>query len=336
MVLVTRTQPFSRLLDPLGGVFYLHGEDQFRKEEAVRAIVEAHLEPGTRDFNLDTLRGTELDAETLASVIATPPMMAEWRVVVVREMEGLVGSKHARDVLSRALASPPPGLALVLSCTAPQGSKAKLYGDLARRARSLELEAVTDADVPGWLMSRASESHGVELEVEAARALGTAIGVDLGVLARELEKLTTFVGERRRITVADVGAAGTKLPAQDRWRWFDMVGERRFEEAADAIEILLAQGETGVGLVIGLATHLLRLGIVSGGGQRALEEELPPHQRWLARRVAGQARHWSPEEVDRALTDLRDVDQLMKASSHAPEHFLEGWLLGLRVRMRAA
>ena len=28
-----------------GGVFYLHGEDDFRKREAARAIAEAHLDP---------------------------------------------------------------------------------------------------------------------------------------------------------------------------------------------------------------------------------------------------------------------------------------------------
>mgnify|MGYP000197446105 FL=1 len=59
-----------------GGVFYLYGEDAFRKEEVVSALIDAHLDSATRDFNLDQLRGTETDVETLASVLATPPMMA--------------------------------------------------------------------------------------------------------------------------------------------------------------------------------------------------------------------------------------------------------------------
>ena len=67
-----------------GGAFFLHGDDSFRKEETARALVEWHLDPATRDFNLDPLRGSEGSVETLASVLATPPMMAEWRVVVLR------------------------------------------------------------------------------------------------------------------------------------------------------------------------------------------------------------------------------------------------------------
>ena len=323
-------------LDASGGAFYLHGQDQFRKEAAVRALIDAHIDPGTRDFNLDLLRGTDVSPETLASVMATPPMMGEWRVVVVREVEGLAPSKHAREALSRVVADPPPGLALVLSCTVPQGSKAKFYRELARRAKSVEFKAIAADDVPGWLMDRARKVHGVELEVDAARALGAAIGPNLGVLAMELEKLTDFVGGREAITVQDVDAAGTKLPSQDRWQWFDLVGGRRFEEARRALSVLLGQGESGVGLVIGLTSHLLRLGVAVEGGERGLENVLPVHQKWLARRLGSQSRAWTMAEIDHAVQGLLDVDRMLKASPHTDEHFIETWLLSQRAYVEAA
>jgi len=48
-----------------GGVFFLFGDDEFSREEAVSRVVDAHVDPATRDFNLDQLRGTELDPEAL-------------------------------------------------------------------------------------------------------------------------------------------------------------------------------------------------------------------------------------------------------------------------------
>lgn len=336
-----------RALDPIGdlpaslaatrgGVFYLHGGDDFRKEEVVRALVQAHLDPATKDFNFDPLRGSEVDPETLASVLGTPPMMAEWRVVVIREVEGLASSPRARDILLQFAAKPPPGLALVMSCTVPQGSKAKFYRELARAGHTVEFQPITEADVPGWLMGRAKERFGVELAVDAAQALGSAIGSNLGVLTRELEKLADFVGERGRIALTDVEAAGTHLPSQDRWRWFDLVGERRFERAVSTLGVLMGQGENGVGLVIGLTTHLLRLGIVVERGPAALEAVLPHHQRWLARRLVSQARRWPPSAIDDALEGLLRVDRLLKASPLRDEHLLEEWLLGLMVDEAAA
>ena len=333
---MTTSQLPAAYADLKGGAFYLHGEDLFRKEEAVRALIDAHVDPATRDFNLDQLRGTEVDAETLASILATPPMMAEWRVVAVREVEGLATSKKAREAMLEVVNDPPPGLALILSCTVPDGSKAKFYRELAKMAQSVEFAAFTEADVPGWLMQRATEAYSVEIDVEAAQALAAAIGVNLGVLDREIEKLAQYVGDRSTISVADVEAVGTKLPSQDRWRWFDLVGERRFDEAVATLGVLFGQGESGVGLVIGLSTQLLRLGLASEEGPRGLEAALPPHQKWLARRVAAQAKKWPPGEIEAGLEGLLRADRLLKASPHTDYHFLEEWLLGLMARAVAA
>ena len=151
-------------------MFYLHGEDHFGKDAAVRALVSAHLDEATRDFNLDRLSGTDVDPETMASILATPPMMAEWRVVVIREVEGLAASKHAREALLDVVKAPPPGLALVLNCTVPSGSKAKFYRELAKFAQAVEFRAFAEADVPGWIMGRAKDVHAVDFDVDAAQA----------------------------------------------------------------------------------------------------------------------------------------------------------------------
>ncbi len=324
------------MVDSRGGVFYLHGEDHFGKDAAVRALVSAHLDEATRDFNLDRLSGTDVDPETMASILATPPMMAEWRVVVIREVEGLAASKHAREALLDVVKAPPPGLALVLNCTVPSGSRAKFYRELAKFAQAVEFRAFAEADVPGWIMERAKNVHAVDFDVDAAQALGAAIGTDLGVLARELEKLAEFVGDRANVSLADVEAAGTRLPSQDRWRWFDLVGERQFLKARHSLSVLMAQGESGVGLVIGLTTQFLRLGIAAEGGARELEAVLPPHQKWLAKSVNAQAKRWSCAEIDEALEGLLRADRLLKASPHTDEHFVEEWLLATMVRAEAA
>ncbi len=320
----------------LGGAFYLHGDDEFRKGEAVRGLVDAHLDPATQDFNLDRLRGSELDTETLASRLGTPPMMAEWRVVVITETESLAGSKRARDLLMDAVLKPPPGLALILSCTVPARSSARFYRDLARQARAVEFKPVRADDLPGWLMDWAQERHDRTMEETAARALAAGIGNDLAVLAREMEKLDTMLEPGEPVTLAAVERAGTRVPRQDRWGWFDLVGQRKFEEALVGLEILLQHGESGVGLTIGLATHFLRLGVACDGGQKALENALPRHQRWLGRKVAAQAGAWTVEEIEAAVEGLLLVDRLLKSSPLPDRHHLESWLLERAVGAEAA
>jgi len=309
----------------LGGVFFLQGADEFRKDQAVRALVEAHLDPATRDFNLDRLRGRDVGTEQLASVLGTPPMMAEWRVVVITEVEGLANSSRAREILVSTAQAPPPGLALILSCTPP--SKAKFYTQLAGAARSLEFRPLGQDDVPGWLMERAREELGVEMDPAAARALAQAVGTDLGVLSQELEKLSGYVQEGRPITREDVAAAGTYLPTQDRWGWLDLVGHRRFTDALAGLRVLMAQGESGVGLVLALANHFLRMGVIREMGAQELVRLLPPNQKWLARQLGDQARGWGSEEIASALEGLRLMDRRMKSSSVSEESLLQSWIL---------
>jgi DNA polymerase-3 subunit delta len=312
-----------------GGVFFLFGDDDFRKEVEARALIEWHLDPSTRDFNFDPLRGSEVSVDDLASILATPPMMAEWRVVILRESEALASSPKAREALLGVAKSPPPNLALIILATIPKGSKAKFYTDLRRLAHSAEFPEVSPNDVPGWLVHWARTKHGREMTEEAARALSAGIGTNLGVLSQEVEKLSNLVEGDEPIGLEAVKAAGTQIPVEDRWIWMDRIGRREFGDALTGLGVLFTQGESGVGLTIGLANHLIRVALARAGGAPALERALPRHQKWLVPRLVQQARHWTIEELEGAILGLRRVDRLLKSSSLPDDQVLEAWILGL-------
>jgi DNA polymerase III subunit delta len=197
----------------------------------------------------------------------------------------------------------------------------------------VEFAQLSASDLPGWLMERARQ-QGVELDTAGARALA-ATGSELGVLVKELDKLAAYVGDRKQITRDDVAAIVGAVPKQNRWDWFDMVGDARFRDARLAIPVLLEAGESGVGLVIGLGTHFLRLGVAAAGGERALGGALPAHQRWLASRIAKQARRWHAVAVEDAVDDLLRADRLLKSSSLDERQILEELLLRLEQRSTA-
>lgn len=312
-----------------GGVFFLFGEDEFRKDEAARGLVDWHLDPATRDFNFDPLSGSETTVERLASVLATPPMMAESRVVLVRETEAFAGSPKARKVLLETAENPPPGLAAILVATIPRSSTAKFYSELKKKARAVEFQPIRLDEMPAWLVEWTPGRHGSKISEEAARSLVAGLGGDIGVLDQELGKLSQLVGEGGTITADVVKEAGTWIPEENRWAWLDRVGNRQLRDALAGLDLLISQGESGVSLTMGLATHLLRLGIVRAGGPQALGRALPPHQRFLAKRLQAQARNWTVEELENALLGLRRVDRLLKSSALPDQRILEEWLLSL-------
>ena len=168
--------------------YYLYGEDDFLKEQAVRQLVEAAVDPATRDFNFEMRRGGELDAETLGSLLGTPPMMAERRVLVVRDVGAL--RKDARSMLDRYLKSPAPDAVVIL--VAPAGAKTDKL--LAEKAVGLEFDPLTGDRVPRWIKHHAEAELGTPITPEAVELLQSAVGSDLPQLAIELDKLASYAG----------------------------------------------------------------------------------------------------------------------------------------------
>ena len=318
-----------------GGVYLLEGDEPFLKDEAVQELIELHIDPSTRDFNLDILRGTSLEPETLLSICHTPPMMAEWRAVVVHDAQALAANARTRGALEVLMSKPVPGLVLLLVAQLPERGRARIWDVVTRSATVLRFPRLPVEELPDWLVTRA-ESQGMVLDPGAARALAAAVGAELGLLVRELEKLRDYAGERPSITRDDVEALVGHIPRVNRWDWIDTVGGRKLDRARRELATLLESGETGVGLVIGLGTHILRLGLAASGGERALAEALPPHQKWLARRIAMQARAWTSQSIDAALDDLLRADRLLKSAPLSDRQVLEEMLLRMENRARAA
>jgi len=58
------------------GAYYISGEDDYQKDDAVRQLIDTALDPASRDFNLDVRRGAELDAEE-AEVLRQSPRLID-------------------------------------------------------------------------------------------------------------------------------------------------------------------------------------------------------------------------------------------------------------------
>src|SRR5262245_8856049 len=96
----------------LENVYLLHGEEEFLKESKLQKMIDVALDPSARGFNLEVRSGLNLDARMLDALLSTPPLLADRRVLVIREVSEL--KKNARAVLERYLTVPAPDLLLIL------------------------------------------------------------------------------------------------------------------------------------------------------------------------------------------------------------------------------
>jgi len=330
-------QRFERIVagESLNGAFFFHGDAGRLRDEAARRLADAALDPETRDFNFDEYRGAEVTPEALAAALAMAPMMAPRRVVVLTEAERLTptGCKVIENVLGRL----PDDLTLIVTATIPDRSKKAFYRHLKERAVSIEWSTPREAELPGWLMERADRRYGVTLAADAAEALGSAVGSELDVLDAELAKLAGAASDGT-VDLSLVHDLVPNVRDVNRWAWFDIVGSRDYMKALGLLPRLLgAPSESAVGLLNGLVEQHLFLGIAAEGGAGRVTETLgrvgKPYLKWKTRAWVGQARNWTPAEIDRALELMHEADRQAK-TGHGDLAVLEGLLLRLESERR--
>lgn len=163
--------------------YYFHGDEEYLKDEMIREIIDVAVDATTRDFNLDVCRGGDISAESLLSILSTPPMMAERRLVVVRDAHGL--KKDARAALDRYLAAPAPDVVLLL--VVPAGQKAD--GSLMAATTAVDFEPLSGDRVPRWITHHVTMLLKTTISPGAVDLLISAVGNDLPQLSAELDKI---------------------------------------------------------------------------------------------------------------------------------------------------
>src|SRR5260221_5467752 len=330
-------------------VYYLHGEEDVLKDEAVRALLERAVDPAARDFNVDQRAAADLDPEAFNALVNTPPILTATRAVVLRGMDQLRKTAKVRQELLHYLDAPNPTTVLVLV----HELAALRDADLERGATAVEVTALHQERVERWMTHRAKQL-GFTLAPEAGELLLASVGNDLSGLARELEKLAPLCAGRpaSRDEVAALVGVRRGETLQD---LVDAALERRAADAARRIEPVLEQASmSGVRMLSTLGTALVGTALARAEldrdprGRDRLEGTLLSHLRaarpyglgsWeqTALRWTRWAGLWTAGELRGALRLALDADRALKSSTLTDEAgILEQLVLASGVRAREA
>jgi DNA polymerase-3 subunit delta len=254
----------NRAFDP---AYLFVGDDDFRKNEALTRLLESAVDPATRDFNLEMRRGSEIGAEALGSILGTPPMLAERRVVVVRDAAAL--KKDAKTVAEKYLDAPSPDVILVLLQGAGEKADPRF-----EKATAVVFEPIAGPRLAKWIAQRAETAFHASIDPAAVDLLQASVGNDLSQLNVELEKLASYVNGKPIDEAAVSAIVGLRreetLPAL-----LDAIGDRNAAESLRILPGLLQQPKTsGVFIVMALGMQILGTGFA-----RARVSRRAPSQR---------------------------------------------------------
>lgn len=182
-------------------VYLLMGTEPYYPDLVCDEIIKYALADSERDFNQTVFYGLDTDAGTVASECRSYPMMAERRLVVVKEAQSM---KTLEDLATYASDPMESTVLVILMHGASADKRRALYKNVQKKGVVLVSDALRDYEMPQWITSF-YKSRGLDIEPAAAALLAEYAGTDMSRIMLETEKMQKNLPEGTvRVNAADI------------------------------------------------------------------------------------------------------------------------------------
>lgn len=182
-------------------VYLLMGTEPYYPDLVCDEIIKYALTDSERDFNQTVFYGLDTDAGTVASECRSYPMMAERRLVVVKEAQSM---KTLEDLATYAADPMESTVLVILMHGASADKRRSLYKNVQKKGVVLISDALRDYEMPQWITSF-YKSRGLDIEPAAAALLAEYAGTDMSRIMLETEKMQKNLPEGTvRVNAADI------------------------------------------------------------------------------------------------------------------------------------
>ena len=295
-------------------VALLSGEE-FQRLELFKEIVDCAADAATRDFNLDMFNAENFNLAAFSAQLVTFPMMAERRVVTVRNFDKI--HKETRKKACAAIKETPDTTLVVI-----EGEKATLTPKPPANFLLKEsFKIIYENRLPSWIQGRFSK-RGKTVEQKAIALLINNMGMALRELDNEIEKVTVAAHDKKHVSEEDVASVVGAFKRDTVWNLCNAVGLGDFSDAADILTRLMEAEKNKETFYIGsIASHIMKLAeynrlMRAGTAQpEAMKVATSSPFLWKLNKMDIQAKNFGPREVRRALTILARAESTLKKQS---------------------
>ncbi|MGI6232906.1 MAG: DNA polymerase III subunit delta [Prevotella sp.] len=178
-------------------VYLLMGDESYYIDNISNYIQEHALSPEEQAFNQTVVFGADITVGKIADLAMSYPMMAQRRVVIVKEAQNV----RSLDKLDKYVEKPLATTVLVICYkNGTVDRRQKWVGAVGRNGVVFESNKLRDWQLPNfiqkWLVG-----HKVAVDPKSASMIAEHVGPDLNRLTSELEKLLVALpADDRRVT----------------------------------------------------------------------------------------------------------------------------------------
>lgn len=320
-----------RKKDPLKQIYYLFGEETFLKEY-IQKEIEKLIPEEQKDFNFDLFYGNESESERIIEVARSFPMMAERRVVIVKDFLKLQSASASGLIPFQSyIENPNPYTILCLIDTKLPDGRSEPGKTLRKKSKSpggaigvYEFQKIPDPLLPEWVIDWTRHTHKMTIEPRAAQILSQLVGQDLQLLSTEIEKLCTFVDSDSDITLDHIKKITESYRDYNVIELKEAVISRDLDKALHISEQILQKSNSNAGEVIKTVgffysvfssiwqiTRLMEQGL----NRSEIQSRLGLEKSYAFRYQYQDAQNFRFSEMPRIFESLLDADRAAKGFS---------------------
>ena len=212
-------------------VVALSGEE-FQRLERLKEITDKVVDPATRDFNFDTLSAEGFALDKLAELVITFPMMAERRVILIRNYDKI--HPETRKKAGKIIAATPDTTFVII-----EGEKATLTPKPPKKyLLSESFRRIYENKLPTWVRERFVK-RGKRASDRAIAHIINNVGDGLRELDGEVEKVTAAIGDVDVVDEKVVERVVGSFKRHTVWAFCNAVGMGDFRESVNILENLM-------------------------------------------------------------------------------------------------
>jgi DNA polymerase-3 subunit delta len=335
MTRISREELVGRLEKgkPIPAILLL-GEEAYLRDACREQLIERFVSEASRAWAVSRYSADRGETQAALDQAQTMAMLSPQQVVFLEDAEAIekLGEKNREEAVAQLdayLKDPAPFTVLVVEATGLD-QRMKLGKLLAEKTLVVECglgENAGERQAAATALAKAlAKEEGVEFEKGAAEDLAEFVAADLMRLKTEIEKLATYVAQKRMIGRADVSALVISEKTTTVWELADLLASRQPKRALEFLDRLLRDGEEPLQMLGAMAwmyRKLIEASEVKGvtnGYQAARALGMRPEQAELA---VQNARKISKPRLLAGLHALRSADDQLKGSGAEPRTVME-------------
>ena len=235
----------------ISNLYTFAGKDAFLKERALSMLRERVLPKGFEALNDTTLENASVQQITEAA--ETFPLMAERRLLVVVDWKPAIeadteAAKQEVSAMEAWLKAPPETCIIVFFMKKDPDKRRKATTLLKDHTAYIEFGEITSSELMAIAQERLNAS-GKTIDQRTLDHLAIRVNQDLTAIMSELDKLSAYIGERKRIEKADIDAITSPALEYSIFRVVDLLLRRDLSEAQQIVNSLVQNGEAYSGIL---------------------------------------------------------------------------------------